>query len=111
MPLAEASRACQQDLVKRNFADEVGDVFGTIFIATADGDISEKVRSLTGLGKRRKRPQMVFLNIKDNGAFYRPHKLDDTSGETVLQLLADFKSGASTRCQLSDCDTLEEVEE
>jgi len=84
-PLAEASKKEGEDTLFL-FAPKVGDVTG-------------KIRQLTQLGEPTATPQMVLLDIPDEGGFYVSPATEVTA-ETVMGFLEAYKAKALERKQL-----------
>jgi len=87
MPMAEASKAGKEELLW--------------FYAPKAGDIAQKVRDLTKLGPAGTAPQMILLDIPDEGGYYVAADGPITT-EAVSKFLADWKekSPALERKQL-----------
>mmetsp|Transcript_19040 Transcript_19040/g.42851 ORF Transcript_19040/g.42851 Transcript_19040/m.42851 type:complete len:285 (-) Transcript_19040:265-1119(-) len=70
-------------------------------IATEAGGIAERIRTLTELPKDvGTLPQLLLLDIPDDGAFYSGPEGEFTSA-TVAKFVADYEAKALTRRQLS----------
>jgi len=84
-PLAEAAKAAKED-------------FLFFYAAKSEGPTAQ-VRQLCGLGEPSAKPQMVILDIPDNGGYYVSPATEVTA-ETVSGFLDAFKAGALERKQL-----------
>jgi len=84
-PLADASKAAKKDLLW--------------FFAPEDGQIAGKIRQLTKLGAPTDKPQMVLLDIPDDGGFYVSPATEVTA-DTVTGFLAAFEAKTLERKQL-----------
>jgi len=84
-PIAEASKAKKADLL--------------FFYAAKSEGPTGQIRQLCGLGEPKPAPQMILLDIPDNGGYYVSPATEVTS-ETVNGFLEAFQAGALERKQL-----------
>ena len=85
-PIAEAAKAAGST-----------DLF---LYATKAGGPSAQIRKLCQLGEPQKHPQVILLDIPDEGGFYVSDATAVTA-EGVREFLAAYKAGSLTRKQLS----------
>jgi len=84
-PLAEAAKG-----------SEDGPLF---FIATSAQGPAEQIRKLTGLGDAGATPQLLLLDIPDEGGFY-VSDAKEVSAKTISGFIAAYKAGSLSRKQL-----------
>lgn len=71
------------------------------YFVGSSGDLSEKLRGLCGL-QTSGGPQLILVDIPDNGGFYLGPQGDDALDKaSMLKLLADYEAGHLERKQLS----------
>ena len=85
-PIAEKSKAAGKELL--------------FFYAPKDAEPAPQIRKLTKLGAATNTPQMVLLDIPDEGGYYVSPATEVTS-ETVNGFLEAYAAGALERKQLS----------
>jgi len=83
--VAEASKAAGEDLL--------------FFIATKTEGATSQIRKLTSLGEPSTTPQLLLLDIPDEGGFYRSAATEVTQ-TSVEAFVAEVKRGEATRQQL-----------
>lgn len=84
-PIAEAAKAAKEEM---HF----------FYAPSAEGPV-EQVRKLTKLGEAPSAPQVVLLDIPDEGGYYTLDASEVTS-EGITKLLTDYKAGRLERKQL-----------
>jgi len=72
------------------------------FFATGNDSITSQIRKLTGVKPKGSEPQLLMLDIPDDGAFHVADLgKDGLTAESVGRFLQDFKGKKTTRQQLS----------
>merc|ERR1719453_2027256 len=84
-PIAEKSKAAGKEML--------------FFYAPKDAEPAPQIRKLTKLGDATSAPQMVLLDIPDDGGFYVSPATEVTA-ETVTAFLEGYKGKALERKQL-----------
>jgi len=82
---AEAAKAAKDDTL--------------FFVAPKEGQIAGKIRDLTKLGSATPTPQMVLLDIPDQGGYYVSPATEVTA-DTIAAFLGGYKAKALERKQL-----------
>ena len=83
--VAEASKAAKADTL--------------FFVAPKEGQIAGKIRELTKVGEAKPTPQLVLLDIPDEGGYYVSPAAEVTA-DTIAAFLEGYKSKALERKQL-----------
>jgi len=87
-PMAEAAKA-----VAKAGGDEM------LFFYASKGGVSDKVRALTKMGSPLGTPQIVLLDIPDDGGYY-VSPAQEVTADTVGSFLQSYAAGALDRQQL-----------
>ena len=87
-PIAEATKASKKE-----------DGAALFFYAASSGGIGDKIRQLTKLGAPTETPQLVLLDIPDDGGFYVSSATECTK-ETIVDFLGKYSTGGLERKQL-----------
>jgi len=93
----EALMAMLTPIAKEAIAKEEEMLF---FMASEAGGVAEQVRKLTQLGEPKPEPQLMLLNIPDDGGFHTCGASELTES-AVTDFLKSFKEGTLERKQLN----------
>lgn len=90
LPLAKKYRAAATD----------GEQEFNFFLASADGELSERVRDECGGIGEKEKTVVVLLNIQDRGGYYAFPADTPLTTDSLTQFLQDFKDEKLTRLQM-----------
>jgi nucleoredoxin len=94
----EAQDALYAAMTSLAEAAKAGGAEELYFCAKASGQIADQVRKLTKIGDAIDKPQLVILDIPDQGGYYVSE--DKVDAEGIAAFVAKFKAGGLERKQL-----------
>ena len=94
-----ACKAALEPIAEAAVASKAEDSAALFFYAQESGGIGDKIRELTKLGAPTATPQLVLLDIPDNGGFYVSSATECTK-DTIVDFLGKYKAGGLERKQL-----------
>ena len=94
----EAQDALYAAMTSLAEAAKAGGAEELYFCAKASGQIADQVRKLTKIGDASDKPQLVILDIPDQGGYYVSE--DKVDAEGIAAFVAKFKAGGLERKQL-----------